>query len=131
MNNEEAKTQILMNFGPVGGGEIHQQNIYTGTAPQPTGVEGNAQERVEQLSISQLAILFEATLGVTYSSEYNNVNAIARLIAAVSGYKQGSVRQKLIKMSYESTQSAADRERVATLIEKLSPKLADKIRENV
>lgn len=131
MNNEEAKTQIMMNFAPING-DIHQQNNYMGAAPQSGGEQKKTTEGDEQqLTISQLAILFEATLGVTYSSEYSNVNAIARLISAVSGYKQGSVRQKLIKLNYDSTQSATDRERVATLIEKLSPKLADKIRENV
>jgi len=97
-----------------------------------TDAEVADEPEVEQLTTQQLVILFEAILDISLDPAYTNQSALANLISKVSGYKQSSVRAKITsKIDYDKQQAKADAQHVASLLDKIKPDLANKLRNNV
>ena len=146
INDDNHKaTQIAINFGPVNG-NIGQQNIYPSQPTQPTDpvtAEPQDEDRQEptaepepapaaQLSISQAVILFSALLGEPLESGYGRQKTkLADLISRVTGYKSGSVRQKIMeigKMDVYPHNIQQDAEIVAKIIDDYNAQAASDIR---
>jgi hypothetical protein len=131
--------QILANFGPINGNvekqEIHMAPEETNSGRQtPKDTTDNKTEKEkkgEQLSIGQILIFFEATLNITFDVNYTNQSKLARLIAQITGYREGSVRQHIRQgISYEDRRTKDDAQVVAALLDDIRPDLAEKIRNN-
>lgn len=87
---------------------------------------------VEQLTTQQLIILFEALLDVSLDPQYTNQSALANLLSRISGYKPNSIRQKITSgVDYDKPQVKMDAQLVASLLDKIKPDLAEKLRNNV
>ena len=146
INDDNHKaTQIAINFGPVNG-NIAQQNIYSSQPTQPmepAKAEPQDEDSQEptaeaepastaQLSISQAVILFSALLGEPLESGYGQQKTkLADLISRVTGYKSGSVRQKIIeigKMDVYPHHIQQDAEIVAKIIDTYNAQAASDIR---
>lgn len=87
----------------------------------------------DQLSNRQLALLFTHILDVGHTSDVVNVNALSKLITAVSGRTSGSIRQTLMKMKeidYGNSLVHQDLERIEALMRPISPKIADLIKNS-
>lgn len=92
------------------------------------------EEKAEEgrLNIQQLILLFMEMLDLTLDPTFTNQSELARLIAAVSGFKFESIRPKIAKgISYDKKQVKQDAQRVASLLEKVKPELAERIRCNI
>ena len=92
------------------------------------------EEKAEEgrLNIQQLILLFMEMLDLTLDPTFTNQSELARLIAAVSGFKFESIRPKIAKgISYDKKQVKQDAQRVASLLEKVKPELAERIRRNI
>ena len=99
-------------------------------AVQAEEVEEKAEEN--RLNIQQLILLFMEILDLTLDPTFTNQSELARLIAAVSGFKFESIRPKIAKgISYDKKQVKQDAQRVASLLEKVKPGLAERIRRNI
>lgn len=85
----------------------------------------------EQLTNRQLIILFEAILGISLSPADTNNNALAKLLSNVSGRSQGSIRGLISTVDYDNPQTKQDAEIVAELLKPLSPKIAQRISNNI
>ena len=102
-NDDNHKTtQIAFNIGSVNG-NVGQQNFYNSKADDDGSPDlQDSQDSVEetkQLSISQAVIFFSALLGEPLESGYGKQKTkLADLISAVTGYKAGSVRQKIMEI---------------------------------
>lgn len=84
-----------------------------------------------QLTCRQIVILFEQLLNVSLSSADTNIQALAKLLEKVSVYKASSLRttiNTLAKKGYDSVSVKNDIEHLATLVEKVKPKLAEQLR---
>ena len=143
-NNNKA-TQIAINFGPVNGNVI-EQHIHPVQPTQPTEpataepkdedtqATAAAQEpaAANQLSISQAVILFSALLGEPLESGFGKQKSkLADLISRVTGYKSGSVRQKIMeigKMDEYPLHIQQDAELTAKIIEPYNSQAASDIR---
>lgn len=87
---------------------------------------------VEQLTTQQLVILFETLLDVSLDPQYTNQSALANLLSRISGYKPNSIRQKITSgVDYDKPQVKMDAQLVASLLDKIKPDLAEKLRNNV
>lgn len=87
----------------------------------------------DQLTNRQLALLFTHILDVGHTSDVVNVNALSKLITAVSGRTSGSIRQTLMKMKeidYGNSLVHQDLERIEALMRPISPKIADLIKNS-
>ena len=99
--------------------------------PQEPAAE---EEKAENghLNIQQLILLFMEMLDLTLDPTFTNQSELARVIAAVSGFKFESIRPKIAKgISYDKKQVKQDAQRVASLLEKVKPELAERIRCNI
>lgn len=102
-------------------------------SPQPQEPAAE-EEKAENghLNIQQLILLFMEMLDLTLDPTFTNQSELARLIAAVSGFKFESIRPKIAKgISYDKKQVKQDAQRVASLLEKVKPGLAERIRRNI
>lgn len=104
----------------------------------PAEAKAEEAEEVEEkaengrLNIQQLILLFMEMLDLTLDPTFTNQSELARLIAAVSGFKFNSIRPKITKgISYDKKQVKQDAQRVASLLEKVKPGLAERIRRNI
>lgn len=89
-------------------------------------------EKTKQLSISQAVIFFSALLGEPLESGYGKQKTkLADLISAVTGYKAGSVRQKIMeigKMDVYPHNIQQDAEIVEKIISPYNSQVASDIR---
>lgn len=132
-DHQNKATQIALNFGPVNGNVI-EQHIHP---VQPTGSEGESESQAQepdskQLSISQAVILFSALLGEPLEQGYGkHKTQLADLISAATGYKAGSIRQKIMeigKMDVYPHNIQQDAETVAKIIQPYNSQAASDIR---
>lgn len=138
INDEQQKaTQIAINFGPVNGNVIEQHihPIQPSQSSEPVTAEGSVQEPEpdkKQLSISQAVILFAALLGEPLEQGFGqHKTKLAELISAVTGYKAGSIRQKIMeigKMDVYPHNIQQDAEMVAKIIDPYNSQVASDIR---
>lgn len=138
INDEQQKaTQIAINFGPVNGNVIEQHihPIQPSQPSEPATAEESVQEPEpdkKQLSISQAVILFAALLGEPLEQGYGqHKTKLAELISTVTGYKAGSVRQKIMeigKMDVYPHNIQQDAELVAKIIDPYNSQAASDIR---
>ena len=99
-NDDHHKTtQIAFNIGSVNG-NVGQQNFYNSKEDDDESPDlQEPSEKPNQLSISQAVIFFSALLGEPLESGYGKQKTkLADLISAVTGYKAGSVRQKIMEI---------------------------------
>ena len=98
-DNNHKTTQIAFNIGSVNG-NVGQQNFYNSKEDDDESPDlQDPLEKTKQLSISQAVILFSALLGEPLESGYGKQKTkLADLISAVTGYKAGSVRQKIMEI---------------------------------
>lgn len=136
-DNPQKATQIALNFGPVNGNVIEQHihPIQPSQPSEPATAEEAAQEpepERKQLSISQAVILFAALLGEPLEQGFGqHKTKLAELISAVTGYKAGSVRQKIMeigKMDVYPHNIQQDAEIVAKIIDPYNSQAASDIR---
>lgn len=136
INDEQHKaTQIAFNFGPIHG-DVQQQTIYTQPRQEEQARAEEEPQEAEpassQLSISQVVILFSALLGEPLEQGYGKQKTkLAELISQVTGYKAGSVRQKIMeiaKMRVYPHHIQQDAETVAKIIEAYNSQAANDIR---
>lgn len=109
--------------------------------PQPDMMEMPYDEEADedeedddiQLTNRQLIILFEELLDVTLIPGETNISAFAELVSRVSGRSKGSIRNKIPSggIDYADKSVTKDLELVASLVEKVSPEMARKLRENL
>jgi len=134
-NENEQKTQILMNFGPVTG-NVERQEIHT-EPPLRQEQQGAQQKEMTvktgQLSISQQVILFAALLNEPLESAYGGTQSqLADFISQVSGLKPGSIRQKIMEIAQMDdypVRIRQDAEKIAKLVEPYNSQVANDIRE--
>jgi len=89
-------------------------------------------KKVEQLTNRQQIILFEQLLDVPLTSEYTNVKALATFLSRVSGNSAGSIRQRIMAgIDYDDEQVKKDVELLAEIIEPISAKIAEKMRNTI
>jgi hypothetical protein len=132
-NDDQHKTtQIAFNIGSVNG-NVGQQNFYN--SKEDDDESPDLQEPIEkpgQLSISQAVIFFSALLGEPLESGYGKQKTkLADLISAVTGYKAGSVRQKIMeigKMDVYPLNIQHDAEIVEKIISPYNSQAANDIR---
>lgn len=136
-DNPQKATQIAINFGPVNGNVIEQHihPIQPSQPSEPATAEETAQESEterKQLSISQAVILFAALLGEPLEQGYGqHKTQLADLISQVTGYKPGSIRQKIMeigKMDVYPHNIQQDAEMVAKIIDPYNSQAASDIR---
>lgn len=129
----------IINFGMTNIG-CDQSNAKFQTVVQqpPQNVDTASTETIEeepevgQLTTQQLVILFEALLDVSLDPQYTNQSALANLLSRISGYKPNSIRQKITSgVDYDKPQVKMDAQLVASLLDKIKPDLAEKLRNNV
>lgn len=154
-DNQQRATQIAINFGPVNG-HIKEQHIHP---VQPTAAAGQAYDAPDdrtqgsagaqtspndaanqqtspqdgaKLSIGQAVILFSALLGEPLEQGYGqHKTRLAELISQVTGYKAGSVRQKIMeigRMDVYPHHIQQDAEMVAKIIQPYNAQAASDIR---
>ena len=138
-DTQHKATQIALNFGPINGNVI-QQHIHTTQPSQPsepaTAAEPEpAQEPAtasKQLSIGQAVILLSSLLGEPLEQGFGkHKTQLADFISAVTGYKSGSVRQKIMeigKMDVYPHNIQQDAEMVAKILEPYNSQVASDIR---
>lgn len=86
----------------------------------------------KQLTNRQLVILFEMLMKRRLNSNHINVNALSRMIGAVSGKSSESIRQTIKKgFDYNRPDMKADMEVVATLLDKIAPGIAQELRNRI
>ena len=95
--------------------------------------DANDEENTKQFTNRQLAILFETLLDLTLVPGETNISAFAELLSRVSGRSKGSIRNKIPSsgINYDDPSVIKDVEFVASCLEKVSPKIAKEIRENL
>ena len=141
-DNQQKATQIAINFGPVNGNVI-EQHIHP-TPPnqqaqpatdEPVEEQASSEQAPTangQFTISQAVILFSSLLGEPLEQGYGkHKTKLADLISAVTGYKAGSVRQKIMeigKMRVYPQNIQQDAEMVAKKIEPYNSQAASDIR---
>ena len=93
----------------------------------------NDEDNTKQFTNRQLAILFETLLDLTLVPGETNISAFAELLSRVSGRSKGSIRNKIPSsgINYDDPSVVKDTEFVASCLEKVSPKIAKEIRENL
>lgn len=154
-DNQQRATQIAINFGPVNG-HIKEQHIHP---VQPTAAAGQAYDAPDgrtqgsagaqtspndaanqqtspqdgaKLSIGQAVIFFSALLGEPLEQGYGqHKTRLAELISQVTGYKAGSVRQKIMeigRMDVYPHHIQQDAEMVAKIIQPYNAQAASDIR---
>lgn len=74
-----------------------------------------------RLDTAQLIILFETLLNVTLDASQTNLSALSKLIAKISGYKEGAVRTKINQKARGSYDNAKAKRDAAILVELLKP----------
>lgn len=136
-DNPQKATQIAFNFGPLNGNVIEQHihPIQPDHSSEPATAAEVAQEHEpdrKQLSIAQAVILFAALLGEPLEQGYGqHKTKLAELISTVTGYKAGSIRQKIMeigKMDVYPHNIQQDAEMVAKIIEPYNSQAASDIR---
>ena len=138
-NTQPKATQIAFNFGPVNG-NVLEQHIHTpqpsqpaepvmATEPEPTQEPPTASK---QLSIGQAVILLSTLLGEPLEQGFGkHKTQLADFISAVTGYKAGSIRQKIMeigKMDVYPQNIQQDAEIVEKLIKPYNTQAASDIR---
>lgn len=132
-NDDHHKTtQIAFNIGSVNG-NVGQQNFYNSKEDDEESPDlQEPLEKPNQLSISQAVIFFSALLGEPLESGYGKQKTkLADLISAVTGYKAGSVRQKIMeigKMDVYPLNIQHDAEIVEKIISPYNSQAANDIR---
>ena len=132
-NDDHHKTtQIAFNIGSVNG-NVGQQNFYNSKEDDDESPDlQDPLEKTKQLSISQAVIFFSALLGEPLESGYGKQKTkLADLISAVTGYKAGSVRQKIMeigKMDVYPHNIQQDAEIVEKIISPYNSQVASDIR---
>lgn len=152
-DHQHKATQIAINFGPVNGNVI-EQHIHTPPPSQPTEQSpdqprdaSEAQQNPQssqpaeasassvptnRLTIAQAVILFSALLGEPLEQGYGkHKTQLADLISAATGYKAGSIRQKIMeigKMDVYPHNIQQDAETVAKMIQPYNSQVASDIR---
>ena len=152
-DQQNKATQIAFNFGPVNGNVI-EQHIHTSPPNQPSEQspdkprdKSEAQQNPQssdssepsassvpdnRLTIAQAVILFSALLGEPLEQGYGkHKTQLAELISAATGYKAGSIRQKIMeigKMDVYPHHIQQDAEAVAKLIQPYNSQVASDIR---
>ena len=131
-DNNHKTTQIAFNIGSVNG-NVGQQNFYNSKEDDDESPDlQDPLEKTKQLSISQAVILFSALLGEPLESGYGKQKTkLADLISAVTGYKAGSVRQKIMeigKMDVYPLNIQHDAEIVEKIISPYNSQAANDIR---
>ena len=136
-DTQHKATQIAFNFGPVNG-NVLQQHIYTpqpSQSSEPSAAEESTQSQEtesKQLSIAQAVILFSALLGEPLEQGFGkHKTQLAELISKMTGYKAGSVRQKIMeigKMDVYPLNIRQDAELVEKLIKPYNTQVASDIR---
>lgn len=148
-DHQNKATQIAFNFGPVNG-NVLQQHIHTPPPSQAAESCGQGSDNAEpqdksetrdktessepgnRLTIAQAVILFSALLGEPLEQGYGkHKTQLAELISQVTGYKAGSIRQKIMeigKMDVYPHNIQQDAEAVAKLIQPYNSQVASDIR---
>jgi hypothetical protein len=131
-DNNHKTTQIAFNIGSVNG-NVGQQNFYNSKEDDDESPDlQDPLEKTKQLSISQAVIFFSALLGEPLESGYGKQKTkLADLISAVTGYKAGSVRQKIMeigKMDVYPHNIQQDAEIVEKIISPYNSQVASDIR---
>ncbi|MBO6032510.1 MAG: hypothetical protein J6Q22_13815 [Prevotella sp.] len=148
-DHQNKATQIAFNFGPVNG-NVLQQHIHTpppsqsaesydqdsdSAEPQDkseTREKTESSEPGNRLTIAQAVILFSALLGEPLEQGYGkHKTQLAELISQVTGYKAGSIRQKIMeigKMDVYPHHIQQDAETVAKMIQPYNSQVASDIR---
>jgi hypothetical protein len=132
-NDDHHKTtQIAFNIGSVNG-NVGQQNFYNSKEDDEESPDlQEPSEKPNHLSISQAVIFFSALLGEPLESGYGKQKTkLADLISAVTGYKAGSVRQKIMeigKMDVYPHNIQQDAEIVEKIISPYNSQVASDIR---
>ena len=144
-DHQHKATQIAFNFGPVNG-NVLQQHIHTTQPSQPaepvTAAETESAAATEttqesataskQLSIGQAVILLSTLLGEPLEQGFGkHKTQLADFISAVTGYKSGSVRQKIMEigqMDVYPHNIQQDAEMVAKILEPYNSQAASDIR---
>lgn len=108
--------------------DVPKMVVVNADSKKPT----NDDKKGDTLSNRQLIILFEQLLNVPLTAEYTNQNALAKLISRVSGKSHGSIRQKIIDgIDYDDENTRNDLEVLIALIEPVSQKIAERMRNNI
>lgn len=82
-----------------------------------------------RLTTQQLIMLFESILDISLDATYTNQSELAELLSQVSGYKKDSIRVKIANgIDYEKPQARKDAELLASLLDKIKPDIALKLR---
>lgn len=90
-------------------------------------------ERGIPLTNRQLVLLMTSVLNLTLNPEFLNQKALARLLAAVSGKSEDSLRQTIMKMAKEGCETQGARQDmlvVASLLNDIDQDLAQRLRND-
>jgi len=98
--------------------------------PATSAAEKKEDEPGERrLTTQQLIMLFESILDISLDAIYTNQSELAELLSQVSGYKKDSIRVKIANgIDYEKPQARKDAELLASLLDKIKPDIALKLR---
>ena len=90
----------------------------------------------ERLDTAQVIMLFESLLNVSLDPSHTNISALSKLIAKVSGYKEGSVRTKINqKRDYDNAKAKKDAEMLLELLKPIDKEkellVVSRLKENL
>lgn len=136
-NNYEAGSCIF-EAGSSQNGDVHITGgtFYQGGAETSSSTPADKDvdiAPVSQLSNRQLVILISTILDLSLAPEFLNQKALSRLLAAISGKSEGSLRQSIMdicKNGYETQEARQDMLTVAALLEKINPSLANQLKND-
>lgn len=92
-----------------------------------------AESSDSKLTNRQLVLLMTSVLNLTLNPEFLNQKALARLLAAVSGKSEDSLRQTIMKMAKEGCETQGARQDmlvVASLLNDIDQDLAQRLRND-
>lgn len=103
------------------------------TLPSPVNDgDSDTGKKSAKLTNKQLIILFSHMLDVALTSDQTNINALAKLIAAVSGNSQPSIRGKIRDgVDFDCKEVQSDVEILVDLVYPVSPKLAKLMKNSI
>ena len=140
IHNNYSGATITFEAGSTQNGDV---NISGGTFNQNPGAQvdekpdieekNDSEEAAAQLTNRQLVMLMAGVMDLTLDAEYLNQSALARLLSAMSGRSASSLRKTINEIAaqgYDTQGARQDMLVVASLLEKLDPRLAERLRND-
>ena len=104
------------------------------SVPQEQAIEREEDGKAKKLTNNQLLIFFDLFLNVGFTTETTNVKAYSELIGLIAGENPGTIRSAMNRMKnvdYESDAIKKDVKYLASLLERVKPELAKKMRDQI